>query len=178
MASFGDRTDYTNYHSNREYHSNVKDYQSKSKEYEHDKPAEYTIPIKKPHPDNQLAPENKGPEKLTEVKETEVTQSVAGPPVFYPPGSTTFVKKEEVMQQVYNNRFYDQTCSVIAQSIILFYSCPTARSIWSGTNEGQGQRNVQVQKQKQVKGKTKFWSDNGASMFANVLCDAMCYHVT
>jgi len=108
MASFGDRTDYTNYHSNREYHSNVKDYQSKSKEYEHDKAAEYTIPIKKPHPDN-LAPENKGPEKLTEVKETEVTQSVAGPPVFYPPGSTTFVKKEEVMQQVYNNRFYNQT---------------------------------------------------------------------
>jgi len=99
MASFGDRTDYTNYHSNREYHSNVKDYQSKSKDYEHDKVAEYTIPIKKPHPDN-LAPENKGPEKLTEVKETEVTQSVAGPPVFYPPGSTTFVKKEEVMQQV------------------------------------------------------------------------------
>ncbi|XP_025201113.1 uncharacterized protein LOC112598745 isoform X1 [Melanaphis sacchari] len=98
MASFGDRTDYTNYHSNREYHSNVKDYQSKSREYEHDKAAEYTIPIKKPQPDNQ-APENKGPEKLTEVKETEVTQSVAGPPVFYPPGSTTFAKKEEVMQQ-------------------------------------------------------------------------------
>lgn len=98
MASFGDRTDYSNYHSNREYHSNVKDYQSKSKEYEHNKAAEYTIPIKKPHPDNQ-APENKGPEKLTEVKETEVTQSVAGAPVFYPPGSTTFVKKDEVMQQ-------------------------------------------------------------------------------
>lgn len=58
------------------------------------------------------------------------------------------------------------------------YSCPTARSIWSGTNEGQGQRNVQVQKQEQIKGKTKFWSNNGASMFTNVLCHAMCYYVT
>lgn len=99
MASFGDRTDYTTYNSNREYQTNVKDYQSKSREYQNDKSAEYTIPIKKPLPEKQ-PPENKGPEKMMEVKEAEVTQSVAGPPVFYPPGSTTFVKKEDAMQQV------------------------------------------------------------------------------
>lgn len=97
MASFGDRTDYSTYNSNREYHTNVKDYQSKSREYQNDKSAEYTIPIKKEFSENK-APENKGPEKLTEVKEAEVTQSVAGPPVFYPPGSTTFVKKEDIQQ--------------------------------------------------------------------------------
>jgi hypothetical protein len=93
MASFGDRKDYTNYHSNREYHTNTNDYQIKSKEYEKGQTAEYTIPIKKPQP------EDKGPEKLVEVKEPEVTQSTTGPPVFYPPGSTTFVKKEDVMHQ-------------------------------------------------------------------------------
>lgn len=104
MATFGDRTDYSTYHNSREHHTNVNGYQSKSKEYENGNrgPAEYTVPIKKPHPENQL-PENRGPEKLlqTEIKETEVSQTAAGPPVFYPPGSTTFVKKEEVMQQVW-----------------------------------------------------------------------------
>ncbi|XP_025415982.1 uncharacterized protein LOC112687474 isoform X2 [Sipha flava] len=99
MASFGDRTDYTTYHNNREYHSNVNNYQSKTNEHENNKAvAEYTIPIKKPYSETQT-PEHKTPEKLTEVKEAEVTQSIAGPAVFYPPGSTTFVKKEEVMQQ-------------------------------------------------------------------------------
>lgn len=96
MASFGDRTDYTNYHSSRDYHSNVNGYQSKSREYEKDKTSEYTIPIKKQQP------ENKAPEKLVEIKEPEITQSTAGPPVFYPPGSTTFVKKEDVMHQVWH----------------------------------------------------------------------------
>lgn len=96
MASFGDRTDYTNYQSSREYHTNIKD-QSRSIDHGNDRSAEYTIPIKKP------LPESKGPvEKPTEVKETVVSQSVAGPAVFYPPGSTTFVKKEEEMQQVHD----------------------------------------------------------------------------
>lgn len=101
MASFGDRTDYTNYHSNREYRTNVTDgYQSRSRDHGNDKSAEYTIPIKKPLPESKTT-ESKGLlEKPTEIKETEVTQSVAGPAVFYPPGSTTFVKKEEEMQQV------------------------------------------------------------------------------
>lgn len=106
MASFGDRTDYntTTYHSNRErYHTNGNDYKSKYNGYENNKAAEYTVPIKKPEPENR-APETKSPEKLqTEIKETEITQSSAGPPVFYPPGSTTFVKKDEVMQQVLYN---------------------------------------------------------------------------
>lgn len=117
MASFGDRTDYTNYHSNREYHTNVKDvgYQSKSRDYDNNK-AEYTIPIKKSHPENPTS-ENKGLlEKPTENKETEVIQSVAGPAVFYPPGSTTFVKKEEVMQQV-RHGFYN-ICILIINIII------------------------------------------------------------
>lgn len=102
MASFGDRTDYSTYHNSREHHTNVNNYQLKSKEYENNNrgPTEYTVPIKKLHSENRGS-ENIGPEKLqTDIKETELTQSTAGPPVFYPPGSTTFVKKEEVMQQV------------------------------------------------------------------------------
>lgn len=94
MASFGDRTDYTSYQSSRE-HKTSNGYQPKFREHEKDKGAEYTIPIKKPQP------EDKGPEKLVEIKEPEVIQtSAAGPPVFYPPGSTTFAKKEDVLHQV------------------------------------------------------------------------------
>lgn len=110
MASFGDRTDYSTYHnSNKEYHTNVKSdhYQSRSRDYENDKSAEYTIPIKKTYFENKGPENNKGPTDnllQTEVKETEITQSKAGPPVFYPPGSTTFVKKEEVMHQVQISR--------------------------------------------------------------------------
>ncbi|XP_050536103.1 uncharacterized protein LOC126902657 isoform X2 [Daktulosphaira vitifoliae] len=90
MASFGDKTEY--YHSEREYHTNKSnDFNDRNKNY----PAEYTVPIKKPQP--EATP--KAPEKLTEVNETVVTPSVAGPAVYYPPGSTTFVKKEEQMQQ-------------------------------------------------------------------------------
>lgn len=100
MASFGDKTDYTTYQNSREYHTNANNYQSRTNEYENNKATEYTIPIKKPYPAGAQTPEPRTPEKLTEVKEAEVTQSVAGPAVFYPPGSTTFVKKEEVMQQV------------------------------------------------------------------------------
>lgn len=109
MASFGDRTDYsTSYHANKEYRTNVSDYQSKSREYDYNSSgnntAEYTIPIKRPQQpaENPHAPADiKVADKQTEIKETEVTQSVAGPAVFYPPGSTTFVKKEDIMHQVH-----------------------------------------------------------------------------
>lgn len=169
MASFGDRTDYTNYHSNREYHSNVKDYQSKSKEYEHDKAAEYTIPIKKPHLDN-LAPENKGPEKLTEVKETEVTQSVAGPPVFYPPGSTTFVKKEEVMQQVYNNHFYYQTANILCyRSIYNFFI-----HILQQGQFGQGQMKAKAKGMYKYKSKSKSKEKQSSGATMVPVCLPMC----
>lgn len=98
MASFGDRSEYVSNYS-REYRRDDvgTGYQSKAREPEK---AEYTIPIKKPQPENEV-----GPQKLVEVKEPEVTRSsAAGPPVFYPPGSTTFVKKEDVMHQVYRGR--------------------------------------------------------------------------
>ncbi|XP_050428041.1 serine/arginine repetitive matrix protein 1 isoform X2 [Adelges cooleyi] len=88
MASFGDKSDY--YRSEREYQSN----QTKSRDNDRGRTTEYTVPINRSEPD--AAP--KAPE-LKEVKETEVTSSVAGPAVYYPPGSTTFVKKEEQMQQ-------------------------------------------------------------------------------
>lgn len=97
MASFGDRTDYNNTSAySREQ------YQSKSSGgYDSNKTVEYTVPIKKPQPENHV-PETKAPaEKLhTEIKQTDVSQSLNGPPVFYPPGSTTFVRKDEVIQQV------------------------------------------------------------------------------
>lgn len=103
MASFGDKTtDYTSGYRRGEYHTNVKDaYQSSRSRADYDnKPAEYTVPIKKSLADNKT-PESKGaPEKPTEIKGTEIAESVAGPAVFYPPGSTTFVKKEEEMHQV------------------------------------------------------------------------------
>lgn len=171
MASFGDRTDYTTYHSNREYQTNTNKYQSRTNEYENNKAAEYTVPIKKPYPDTHT-PEHKAPEKLTEVKESEVTQSVAGPAVFYPPGSTTFVKKEEVMQQVMIicTIYY---CSYPLFPITKYVKCICLRVLQQGQS-GQGQMKAKGKGMYKYKSKSKSKekSSSGATMVP--VCLPMC----